>query len=54
MSPIALVIAHQGGWDEVALIGAPIVLIVGALVIAKRRIEAKLPDTAAPEPPADI
>jgi hypothetical protein len=54
MPPIALVLAHQGGWDEVALIGAPIALIVAALAVAKRRIDAKLAESTAPDPPVDI
>jgi hypothetical protein len=33
-------LAHQGGWDEVLLIAAPIVIIVGLLWIAKRRVDA--------------
>jgi hypothetical protein len=32
-------LAHQGGWDEVLLVLAPIVVIVAVLVVAKRRIE---------------
>ena len=34
------VLAHQGGWDEVLLVGAPIVVIVGLLAVAKRRVDA--------------
>ncbi len=37
------VVAHQGGWDEILLIGVPILLIVGALWVAKRRVEASPP-----------
>jgi hypothetical protein len=33
-------VAHQGGWDEVLLIGGPIVVIVALLAIAKRRVDA--------------
>lgn len=36
------VLAHQGGWDEVLLVGAPIVAIVALLAIAKRRADAAL------------
>jgi hypothetical protein len=32
-------LAHQGGWDEVLLIGGPIVAIAGLLMLAKRRVE---------------
>ena len=41
MSTIAnALLAHQGGWDEVLLIGGPMVLIAGLLVVAKRRVDA--------------
>ncbi len=33
-------LAHQGGWDEALLIGGPMVVIAGLLVIAKRRVDA--------------
>ena len=36
-SPVLL--AHQGGWDEVLLIGGPILLIMGLLWLAKRRVD---------------
>ncbi len=32
-------VAHQGGWDEVLLIGGPLLAIVGLLLLAKRRVE---------------
>ena len=32
-------LAHQGGWDEVLLVGGPIVIIIVALAIAKRRVD---------------
>lgn len=41
IAPFATVLAHQGGWDEVALVGGPIVLIIGLLAIAKRRVDAQ-------------
>jgi len=34
-----VLLAHQGGWDEVLLIGGPIVLIVALLWLAKRRVD---------------
>ena len=40
MSSGALLLAHQGGWDEALLIGGPIVVIVGLLMLAKRRVDA--------------
>ena len=35
----ALLLAHQGGWDEVLLIGGPIVAIAALLAVAKRRVD---------------
>ena len=35
-----ILLAHQGGWDEVLLIGGPILIIVGLLRLAKRRVDA--------------
>ncbi len=46
-------LAHQGGWDEIALVGGPILILAGLLWIANRRAdklaaerdgETKLPD----------
>jgi len=36
---IAVLLAHQGGWDEILLVGAPIVIIVVILAIAKKRVD---------------
>ncbi len=33
------VLAHQGGWDEVLLVLAPLVIFAGLLVVARRRAE---------------
>ena len=33
-------VAHQGGWDEIMLVGGPMVIIAGLLVLAKRRVDA--------------
>jgi hypothetical protein len=32
-------VAHQGGWDEILLVAAPIVVVGGLLWIAKRRVD---------------
>lgn len=37
----APLVAHQGGWDEILLVGVPILLIVILLAIAKRRVDAQ-------------
>lgn len=31
------VLAHQGGWDEILLVAAPVVLLFIMLVVANRR-----------------
>jgi hypothetical protein len=33
-------IAHQGGWDEILLVLGPIGVIVGLLMLARKRVEA--------------
>ncbi|MEY4361324.1 MAG: hypothetical protein RL391_630 [Actinomycetota bacterium] len=35
----APVFAHQGGWDEILLVAGPILVIVGLLVLVKRRLD---------------
>ncbi len=32
-----LLLAHQGGWDEVMLVGIPVVLFGGLLLVARQR-----------------
>ena len=34
----AAVFAHQGGWDEILLVAGPIAVIVGLLVLARKRV----------------
>jgi len=34
-----MILAHQGGWDEILLVCIPIAVIVGLLALAKRRAE---------------
>jgi hypothetical protein len=36
-----VILAHQGGWDEILMVLAPIGLMAGLLRLAKRRVEAK-------------
>ena len=33
-----VLLAHQGGWDEVLLVLGPILVIAGLLVLAKKRV----------------
>jgi uncharacterized membrane protein YhiD involved in acid resistance len=52
MSPLAAamgVLAHQGGWDEALLVLAPIIVIVLALAVVKRRVDRMAGDDR-PEP----
>ncbi len=57
MNPAEL-LAHQGGWDELLLVAAPLGIIAGLLVFANRRVTAKLneaveqEESAAAGPPA--
>ncbi len=48
-------IAHQGGWDEILLVLGPIAVIVGLLMLARKRVEAAdtktTPKGAKPQPP---
>jgi len=36
---IIAILAHQGGWDEILLVAGPIAVIVGLLVIVKKRLD---------------
>lgn len=36
---IQAILAHEGGWDEFLLVAAPIVVIIGLLLLAKRRVD---------------
>ncbi len=49
---IAHVIAHQGGWDEILLIGGPMLAIAALLVLAKRRVDAAAAATERPGAPS--
>ena len=40
----AALVAHQGGWDEILLVGGPIVVIIALLTVAKRRVDRMHPD----------
>ena len=50
MHPLAALIAHQGGWDEALLVLAPILVIVVALGVVKRRVD-RMAHDAPVEPP---
>ena len=38
-TPSIAILAHQGGWDEILLVAGPIAVIVGLLVIVKKRLD---------------
>jgi hypothetical protein len=54
-----MMLAHQGGWDEILLVAGPIAVVVGLLVVATRRTRHLAPnDTPSAEgeavtPPSD-
>lgn len=49
----AALFAHQGGWDEALLVLGPIVVIVAALAVVKRRVDRMALQEPAPEAHAD-
>lgn len=52
MSPIAPILAHQGGWDELLLVLTPLLLVGGLLWIANRRVDQQL-EGAGPAGPGE-
>ena len=40
MTRILAMIAHQGGWDEILLVLGPIAVIIGLLMLARKRVAA--------------
>lgn len=44
--PLALVLAHQGGWDELLLVAVPLALIGSLLWVANRRAVAQMQERA--------
>ena len=44
-------LAHQGGWDEILLVAGPILIIVGLLRLAKKRVDRSPADTPPPDEP---
>lgn len=49
MAAAIALLAHQGGWDEIMLVGAPIVAIIAVLAVAKRRVDKMQPGDATPD-----
>ena len=48
-----MVFAHQGGWDELIMVAAPVALFAGLLWMANRRADAAQQGEAADEDQAD-
>ncbi len=44
----ASLLAHQGGWDEIALVAGPLAVIAAALWLANRRVTAQLGESENP------
>lgn len=42
----SLLLAHQGGWDEILLVVGPIAILGGLLVLANRRADRLAEDNA--------
>jgi hypothetical protein len=38
------VLAHQGGWDEILLVMAPVAVFFGLLLVARRRADREAAD----------
>jgi hypothetical protein len=45
-------LAHEGGWDEILLVGGPLAVIALLLWLANRRVAAKLEEQAAEDKPS--
>mgnify|MGYP001816951278 CR=1 FL=1 len=50
---LAAILAHEGGWDEILLVGGPILVIVGLLTVVKRRVDSQMPPDAGELQPDD-
>ncbi len=42
LADIAPLLAHQGGWDELAMVILPVALVASLLIVANRRAKAQL------------
>jgi hypothetical protein len=45
-----LILAHQGGWDEIAMVAVPLLLVTVLLVVANRRASQELARQQAASP----
>jgi hypothetical protein len=48
-----VVLAHQGGWDEMLMVLVPILVIVGLLRLAKHRVDRRGAEEAPAAPPQE-
>lgn len=46
----AVLLAHEGGWDEILLVAGPIIVIAGLLWVATRRARRLHPTATTPAP----
>lgn len=46
---LSMILAHQGGWDEAALVIAPLALVALLLWLANRRVDQRLAEQEATE-----
>ncbi len=51
MRTLALLLAHQGGWDELLFVLLPIALFAGLLAVANRRATRAQAERDDAEPP---
>ena len=52
-TPLGVVLAHQGGWDEILLIVGPMAIVVLLLRLAKRRVDRTSTTMTPPSDPPD-
>jgi hypothetical protein len=50
---VALLLAHQGGWDELLFVLLPIALFAGLLAVANRRASREQAQRERSDPPND-
>jgi hypothetical protein len=50
---LGVVLAHQGGWDEILLIVGPMAIVVLLLRLAKRRVDRTSTTMTPPSDPPD-
>jgi hypothetical protein len=51
-----VILAHQGGWDEILMVLGPVIVIVALLRLAKQRVERRgsgTPDATSMAAPGD-